>query len=1646
MYRKINNPKYKMMMKKYYLLLLFLTSLLGYSQVGALQPDGSRAVTITQPSAITILGTANDAKGSNLSNGQINGYGVSGGTPFSGPSYTETWTKNGASFSMTNPNALSAGVYVVNVWDSKGCNTSKTFTINEPIELSVNISTPQKITCYDKNTGTLTANPSDGYPYSATPISRAYSYEWFKTDNLAGANPVAINQYSQTAINLKAGFYKVTIKDGGDNYAYAYAELIQNDLITATPTITNVKCKGNATGAITLVLANGTGSYDVSWNDGPVTKDRTGLTSGLYKYTITDAAVPGCSITGNVNITEPDDDLTFNTITQTQPSTPLSSDGTIKITATGGTSPYTYQWTKDGSAFTPNTNSSTGLTTGLTNGKYKVIVTDNNSCTQESSEMVLDALGITLLNKVDIYCKGDASGSITIKAVGGFGNYTYQWYKMNGTIATSLINETNPSLVLQETGFYRIRVQDNVNPDVYADYELTEPAQPLSATFTSTNVNCAAGNDGTALITATGGTPNNGVYTYEWFKNGTLFTTITAAGSNTLSAGVYKVIIKDQLQCSTEVNFTLIAPPAINIPNATITKVAIYGQNTGAIALTPITGGNGTYSYKWTYDLDPLFTQTTKDISGLKAGTYTLEVRDAKATVTDNAGCIATKSFTVTQNPELIVTIQETKSIQCYADLNGEIKANVSGGVLGYNYIWYNSKGDVIGGDTNTIINLGAEQYKVVVTDSQGAQKTSAILNLIQPDKLTVSLANKVNVLCYGNQTGTIDINIVGGTLPYTFTWKKDAQQTVYATTEDLINNLTSGVYSVLIKDKNNCEISLDNITITQPNAPLAITDIEVKNLSGFETKNGSIEVSISGGTLTYIYAWRVKGSATIIGNQSLLDQLAIGTYELTVTDNNNCSIVKEYTLIQPDKLLITGIIQTENVKCFDNIQGVLKATISGGAPIGTLDANKNYIYKWYNQLTPTVTASATNPSEVLHAGTYLLEVSDGFGNSFTSNPVTISQPDLLKIAYTPTHVSCKNGQDGAINIVITGGTGPYKIVWSTGQNTNQNSITGLRASTYTVTVTDANLCTTSEEITITEPALLYLSKVVKTPPSGLGVDDASIAVTVEGGTPNYNFQWYDKDMNLIYTDNNKASNTSIYNIYVGQYFISVTDAKGCTITKRDLDQVDPLFIEVNQINIVKCYGDATASIKANTTGGLPAYYYKWYEVNNPTIIVGQDETLLNVKAGTYYVIATDSFGKSIQSENITINEPTALNNSLSSQYVRCGDGNDWTITSAATGGTQPYAYLWNTGAKTADLIDTVPGNYSLLVTDKNGCTINKTITITAPTHLNATENIQIPTCFGGSDATIVVTPVAGIAPYKYLWNTGETSNTLSNAKAGTYSLEITDTKGCVITENYTIVNPPKDVIDLGEDVTLCFDQTLTINASIADNQATYAWTSDKGFKSNNAMITVSEPATYTVVVTNKLGCEATDSIKISSQNTAISAEFAVSSQAFLNEKIIIVDISNPIPDTVEWVLPAGATVVSKDKDYAEISFNQLGEHDITIITKKGNCVATQTKTVMVTEGEYENPDNTDSQKKFDLKIYPNPSDGKFTVDVTLDKIMPGHIKVYSLSNNQVIDSKYEEGKDNYSFNFSLNGLPSGIYFVLFESQQGTKLRKIIIK
>jgi Secretion system C-terminal sorting domain/SprB repeat len=1673
-----------------------------------LEAIGTTKLKATKPAKITITGTAQGStKIGTPANGKIITFAVAGGTAICPDVYYNfTWTRTDknnktdiisypdsetVTDSITNTTStnlinLSSGTYKVVVKDKYGCSKDTIFTITEPEPIVVTISKTNDVLCFNDASGAIKMDTTTGGLLDTkTNPPGTYSYEWYKQQ---GDDFVTTNIKEKSYSEFDIGVYKIKATDNHENSGWSNEITIKPAVeITATSTPTHVLCNGGNTGSILLAIAGGSTKdkdgvekgYTVTWLDGAITQDRTNLVAGTYSYTIIDAL--GCKYNnGNltpVTIIQPNP-IIIAISSQTPPTSATSTDGTLTLNVSGGTGAYTY-FLKKGT--NPEVSYTSNPITGL-NGTYTLRVQDANGCSKDYPDTIaIVTLTVSKTMQTDVLCKGDptSTGSITVLASGGTPKspdpkYTYQWYK--GTI--KLTGEIYPTITDLSIGTYKVSVTD-ANRTIDSDpFVITQPTDPLTITSTLTQqqpVSCNGGSDGAIAITVAGGT---GGYTYLWNDN------YTGKDRTGLSKGTYSVTVTDANQCSKTLNGIIIGEPLpISIPTTIpTTHVTVFGQSTGALTLlagTPTGGNDGGYTYKWTSTTDINFgIKNTRDISGLYAGFYVLEVWDAKANVVDNAGCIATKTFEVKQNPELKVVITETQFIKCNGDANGELQAVVTGGVESYNYSWFkNTKS--ISGNTRTQSGMSAGDYTVTVTDSFGATKTATVYPLTDPNILTVALNSQTDVKCNGAFTGAIKITIAGGTkiaiaggtTTYkSIVWTKAGDASFVANDPLNPTNLGFGDYQVVVTDAHDCTATLSqSVKIIQPDFPLTITpptvaNPQITNLTGYQTQNGKITITVTGGTPAYAHAWYAgfkkdwTNTAVPIPNNATasIGNLTAGDYYVRVTDKNLiCVVDQDFNVKQPAELVITSIVQVSNTDIFCNgtKRAVLVATITGGAPI---DASlpKKYTYRWYNVLTPSITASTTNPTEPLGAGDYKLEVSDGFDNTYTNLvAIPVAEPTLLKVQFTQTNVSCKGGSDGAINITITGGTkitkgtSEYKIVWSTGTNSDSKTISGLYASKipYNVTVTDANGCKTSAEITITEPELLYLKMpVIKTPPSALGLQDGSITIEIAGGTPNYTYDWYDDKGTLIFSDKNKPSTTSINNIYAGQYFVEVTDAKGCKIFKQDLDKINPIEVAVNQINAVKCHGDATASIKANVKGGTPIYYYKWYKTTDPSNYISQDETLTGATAGKYYVIASDSFHQTLQSETVEITEPTAIDNFLTADYTLCGDGKDWTIVTNPTEGTPPYTYIWNT-SETTPTINVVAGTYYVTVSDKNGCGIKKEITLTIPAHLDAKATITKPTCYAGSDATIVVTTIDGTAPFKYLWDTGEKSNVLSNASAKAYSVDITDARGCVITRKYTIDNPPKDVINIGDDVTLCKGQSLTINATIKDNNAKYAWTADNGFVSDKPIITVDKPGVYSLTVTNNLGCQATDAIKIDSDNIDISAEFAVSSQVFVNEKFIIVDISNPQPDSLEWVLPAGANVTTKNKDFAEMSFSKAGEYELTINTKRGNCTAFQTKKILVLEGNYVDPE-LDSKTVFDLKIYPNPSDGNFTIDAKLESVMPVKIKLYNLTNNVIIDSKADQGKSEYSFSFNLSGLASGVYYVLFESKQGNKLRKIIIK
>lgn len=521
-----------------------------------------------------------------------------------------------------------------------------------------------------------------------------------------------------------------------------------------------------------------------------------------------------------------------------------------------------------------------------------------------------------------------------------------------------------------------------------------------------TNNPCAGGMSwGSATATGSGGTP---AYTYVW-SNGQ--TSSTATG---LAAGVYAVTVTDGVGCTNFTTATITDPPSLNLAMNS-TNVLCNGMANGT-ANAFVSGGTPSYTYVWSNG------QTTAAITGLAAGTYT-------TTVTDANGCSTTAATTITQPSFLNAFISSSTNVACNGMSWGSATANASGGVGAYTYLWSN------GQTTATATGLPAGTYTATVTDANGCTGMAST-TITQAPVLNVSIGSSTNVACNGMNWGSATATASGGVGAYTYIWS-NGQTTATAT------GLPAGTYTATVTDGNGCS-NYASATITEPpslNLTMSSTNVLCNGMT-----NGSASASLSGGTPTYSYAWSNGSTAA---NPT---GLSAGTYTVTVTDANGCTLSSSSTITEPSALSLS--VNATNIACNGMGWGSATATASGGTSA--------YSYLWSNGQT---TSTATG----LPAGTYTATVTDANGCSSTS-ATTITEPPVLSSSITTSSDPvCPPGNGalslGSATVSAGGGTPGYSYLWSNGQTTS--TATGLSVGTYTGTVTDGAGCTSNYSVTI---------------------------------------------------------------------------------------------------------------------------------------------------------------------------------------------------------------------------------------------------------------------------------------------------------------------------------------------------------------------------------------------------------------------------------------------------------------------------------------------------------------------------------------------------------------------------------------------------
>jgi hypothetical protein len=397
---------------------------------------------------------------------------------------------------------------------------------------------------------------------------------------------------------------------------------------------------------------------------------------------------------------------------------------------------------------------------------------------------------------------------------------------------------------------------------------------------------------------------------------------------------------------------------------------------------------------------------------------------------------------------------------------------------------------------------------------------------------------------------------------------------------------------------------------------------------------------------------------------------------------------------------------------------------------------------------------------------------------------------------------------------------------------------------------------------------------------------------------------------------------------------------------------------------------------------------------------------------------------------------------------VTCNASPTGGIVSNVAGGVAPYQYQWSTGASTPDLTGIAAGGYFLYVTDDKGCHATEAMNVPEPDGYVLTVDTVPPTCHDGCDGNITLNLTGGTQPYTYVWlHTSANSNFVNNLCAGTYTVTISDANNCNFSRIVTLSNPPLLEVNIPRDTTLCNGQVVTLNIGIDDPAAIYSWQSDNGFSAATPIVTLEQAGNYFATITNGKGCIGSDTFTLKRLQLDIDAEILLPTLALAGEEIVLVNVSNPRAEIVEWIMPQQATVLESEDNFVRFTVNDTGTYAVTLRTGINACREEQTKNVIVIF-----PDNVPGSNNTlppfieDVKVLPNPNDGHFAVSLKLRESAPADIRIVSVLSSTVVVQRIVSGQKTYNETFDISMLSAGTYLLSVETRKERRTIKIIMQ
>lgn len=965
-----------------------------------------------------------------------------------------------------------------------------------------------------------------------------------------------------------------------------------------------------------------------------------------------------------------------------------------------------------------------------------------------------------------------SAGQTYLINVSGFSGINQSGYTIDfSTSTTTVVDNTKPqigSITAMNCGATSMVIS-------FTERVLCSSVQPSDFTIT--------GPGGPYTVSAVSSTACTAGATYSRDYNLTFSPAITASGTYTVTlAGAVTDLCSNN--ATVPQNFQVpISGVNINIQK---TDVTCFGGNNGS-ATAQVSGAPGPYTYQWSPSGGSGATAQF-----LTAGTYTV-------TVTSAMGCSATSTFTISQ-PLTGMTASATVSPANGCAANGSATVTVSNGQPPYTYSWWPS-----GGNAATATGLTAGGYMVTITDANQCA-LNYFLNIPSASGPSIAIGNVNPVSCFGGNDGSATVTVSNATGPFIYNWQPSGGSSATA------SGLTAGNYTVEVIVAQGCTLTA-GVTIVEPPTPVSVNVSSVNTSCG--NNNGSISVAASGGTGGFSYQWSPN-----VSSGTSASSLAAGSYTITVTDGNGCSVSNNVN-IAPSTQPALSLTNQQHVSCFGLSDGSTGVIINGGAA--------PYTVNWSSGQSSTILNN-------IPAGTYTVTVTDAQGCQATATDI-VTQPSLLSASLVNVqHVLCFGDSTGSATVSFTGGGSGHQWTW-TGTSSTGAAASNLTAGNYSATVTDLNGCSASVNITVNGPASALSVQGTITPTS-CGNSDGSITTQTAGGTLPYTYSW-----------SNGATGTSLSLISAGIFTITVTDNNGCTIDETFAVQASnaPSAV-VHTISHVSCNGGSDGSASVNVSGGVLPYTFNWQGG------VGSGSSASGLAAGNHAVTVTDAAGCAAVLQFV-ITEPDPVQVSMPTLQPLC-IGQSTNAGVSATGGTAPYAFVWSNGAtgsqQTFGPVATT--TYTLTVTDANGCPAPaQSLTVTVNDPLTAGLVFPDSVC-KGSDAPVTVTASGGDGNFQFAWSNGLTGpSNLINVNSD-INLTVTVTDGCStpstqVSVAITAVSAPGISFDL-DDQTGCipFEAVFDVPAGLPSGM-TYLWNFGNGFFSAQPSTShiYTDPGTYHV-------------------------------------------------------------------------------------------------------------------------------------------------------------------------------------------------------